>query len=197
MEIFTLHTAAWPGVRALSRNPLVRPCDRLEAAVVALAMLAVLAAAACAGALGTMVHDSRAQMYAHEAQSRHPVTATAIDNGVTTAVSQWMSVRVHARWQSNGISHVDSIPWNEPVKVGTPLPIWVDVDGNRIDAPSPVSRADIDAVGVAVVTWLTVVLAIAGIVSNVQCRIARMRDSQWEREIRNLVDNEGHSNRPH
>ncbi|MCV7034951.1 hypothetical protein [Mycobacterium heckeshornense] len=197
METFTLRPDAWPGIRAFSRNPLVRPCDRVEAAVVTIGVLVILITAACAGALGTIVHEARAHTYAQEAESRYPVTATAIEDGVMTGTPQSAYVRVRVRWQSSGVSHVDSAFWHEPVKAGAALPIWIDHDGNRIDAPSPVSRAGIDAVGVAVVTWVTIVLAVVGVIRNVQNRVSRIRDVEWERDIRSLVDNGGHSSRPH
>ena len=62
MESFVIRPMTWPVLRLFSRNPLIRSCDRIETAVVTLAVSLVVIAAACAGVIGTMIH-------------RHPVTA--------------------------------------------------------------------------------------------------------------------------
>ena len=48
------------------------------------------------------------------------------------------------------------------VKAGEPLKVWVDRNGNRVDAPAPTSQAGVDAVCVAYGAWQTVALAVAG-----------------------------------
>ena len=84
-----------------------------------------------------------------------------------------------------------SLGWGYTVKAGDPLQIWVDDDGNRVDQPTPIARAAMDALTAAVVGWLIVALAAAQVVCAVRAHANRMRDAQWDREIRCLVDDDG------
>jgi hypothetical protein len=182
----------WWVLRAWSRNPLVRAIDRLELLIIALGILVSLVAAACAGALGTAVHDARTAVYIAQAQTRHTVTAKAIaDSSIVLSVYDNMATTVNARWQVNGIEHTGSINWPNAVETGDPLTIWVDRDGNRVDAPAPTSQASADAIGVAYVAWQTVALAVAGSVYWGRRRLDRRRESAWEHDIRCLIDDDG------
>jgi hypothetical protein len=191
MESFVIRPMTWPVLRLFSRNPLMRTSDRIEAALVTLAGLLVVIAAACAGVLGTMIHDTEAQNYLEQAQTRHALVARAVDDSKPAASSETTASRVYARWQANGIDHADILGWDYAVKAGDPLQIWVDADGNRVDRPTPVERAAADALTAAIVGWFIVVLAAAQVVCAVRAHANRMRDAQWEREIRYLVDDDG------
>jgi hypothetical protein len=182
----------WWVLRACGRNPLVRGIDRLELLIVALGILVVVVAAAGAGALGTAVHDARSRVYIAQAQTRHTVTARAIDvSTIIRRVDDNAATRVTARWQVNDTEHTGGFNYDHAVKTGDPLTIWVDRDGNRVDPPTPTSRAGVEAVGVAYVVWQTVALAVAGLVCWGRARLDRRRDSAWERDIRCLIDNGG------
>jgi hypothetical protein len=182
----------WWVLRACGRNPLVRRIDRLELLIVALGILVVVVAAACAGALGTAVHDARSRVYIAQAQTRHTVTARAIDDStVVLGVDDNMATRVNARWQVNGTEHTGSLDWDDAVKTGDSLTIWVDRNGDRVDAPTPISQAGADAVGVAYVAWQSVALAAAGLICWGRSCLDRRRDSAWERDIRCLIDDDG------
>jgi hypothetical protein len=182
----------WWVLRACGRNPLVRCIDRLELLIVALGILVVVVAAACAGALGTAVHDARSRVYIAQAQTRHAVTAEAIDDStIVLGADDNMATRVDARWQVDGSEHTGSLDWDHAVKTGDPLTIWVDRYGDRVDAPTPISQAGVDAVGVAYVAWQSVALAAAGLICWGRSRLDRWRDSAWERDIRCLIDDDG------
>jgi hypothetical protein len=191
VENFAIRPMTWPVLRGLSRNPLIRTSDRIEAAVVALAILLVFIAAACAGVLGTIIHDTETQNFRQQAQTRHAVVATAVVDSKPAVSSQTTASTVFARWQVNGIDHSDVLGWDFVVKAGEPLPIWVGADGNRVDRPTPLERAVADALTAAVVGWLIVVLAAAQLVCAVRAHANRMRDTQWDRDIRCLVDDDG------
>jgi hypothetical protein len=182
----------WWVLRAWSRNPLVRPTDRLELLIIALGILVSLVAAACAGALGTAVHDERTDVYIAQAQTRHTVTAKATDDS-SVVLNDYnnMATTVNVRWQVNGIEHTGSVNWPHAVETGDSLTIWVDRDGNRVDAPTPTSQASVDAVGVAYSAWQTVALAVAGSVYWGRRRLDRRRESAWEHDVRCLIDNDG------
>ncbi len=191
MDSFVIRPATWPVLRLFSCNPLIRASDRIETAVVTLAVLLVVIAAACAGILGTIIHDAEAQTFLQQAQTRHAVVATAIEDSRPATHSETTASTVYARWQLNGINHADVLGWDYALKAGEPLQIWVDASGNRVDRPTPVERAAGDALTVAVVGWLIVALAAAQVTAVVRAHVNRMRDAQWEREIRCLVDDDG------
>jgi hypothetical protein len=196
MDSLVIRRRMRPVLRLFSRDPLVRTSDRIEAAVVTLAAVVVVIAAACAGALAMMVHDARAQMYIEQAKTRHPVVAIAVEDSKKTIAAETTASTVYARWQTNATDHAATLSWDEDVKAGDRLQIWVSADGNRVGQPSPISRAVTDAVSVAIVAWLSVVLAIAGMVSAVRAYASATRDAQWERGIRCLFDGEGCTNSP-
>jgi hypothetical protein len=191
MESFVIRPMTWPVLRLFSRNPLMRTSDRIEAAVATLAGLLVVVAAACAGVIGTMIHDTETQNYLEQARTRHALVANAVDDSKPAASPGTTVSTVLARWQVNGVDHADSLGWGYTVKAGDPLQIWVDDDGNRVDQPTPIARAAMDALTAAVVGWSIVALAAAQVVATVRAHIHRMRDAQWEREIRSLVEDNG------
>ena len=182
----------WWALRAAGRNPLVRGSDRLELLIVALGIFVVVVAAACAGAFGTAVHDARSRVYIAQAQMRHTVIAEAIDDStIVLGVHDNMTTRVNATWQVNGTEHTGTVTPDHAVKTGDPVRIWVDRDGNRVDAPTPTSQAGVDAVLVAYAAWQTVVLAAAVLIWWGRSLLDRRRDSAWERDIRSLIHDNG------
>lgn len=191
MKSFAIRPMTWQILQLFSRNPLIRTSDRIETAVVTLAVLLVVIAAACAGALGTVIHDTEAENYRQQAQTRHAVVAKAVDDSKPAVSSETTASTVYARWQVNGTDHADVLGSDYAVKAGEPLQIWVDADGNRVNRPTPVERAAADALSAAVAGWLIVVLAAAQVVWAVRAHASRMRDAQWERDIRCLVDDDG------
>jgi hypothetical protein len=185
----------WWLLRACRRNPLVRGTDRLELLIIVVGILVVLVSAACAGALGTAVHDARSRVYLAQAQTRHTVTATATkESTLVLRVDDSTATTVSARWQVNGTEHTSTLNWDHAIKTGDPLTIWVDRNGDRVEAPVRTSQAGADAVGVAYAVWQTVALAVAGFVCWVRRSLDRRRDSAWERDIRCLIDDGGRTN---
>jgi hypothetical protein len=170
----------------------VRASDRLELLIVAVGILVVVLAAACAGALGTAVHDARSRVYIAQAQTRHTVVAEAInDSTIVLGADDNATRTVDARWQVDGAEHTGTIALDRTVKTGDPLRIWVDRNGNRVDAPTPTSQAGVDAVLVAYLVWQSVVLAAAALIWWGRSHLDRLRDSAWERDIRVLIHDNG------
>jgi hypothetical protein len=191
MENFLIRPMTWPVLRFFSRSPLMRTTDRVEAAVAALAVLLVLIAAACAGVIGTMIHDTETQNYREQARTRHVLVARAVDDSKSAGSAETTASSVHARWHVDGVGHTGVLATQYAVKAGGSLQIWVDDDGNRVDQPTPIARAAMDALSVAVVGWLVVALAVAQVVAAVRAHLKRMRDAQWEQEIRSLIEDNG------
>jgi hypothetical protein len=194
-RVYSVHV--WWLLRACRRrNPLVRTSDRVELLIIALGVLIAMVATACAGALGTAVHEARSHVYLAEAQTRHTLTARAAEDSTTVVGYRHHAMTIaHARWQVDGVEHTGDLTIVGRVKTGDPLLIWADRDGNRVDAPTPTSRAAADAVGVAYAAWQAVLLVVIGLVCWARSRLDRRRISGWERDIRSLVYGGGSGNR--
>ena len=121
MQSFVIRPMTWPVLRLFSRNPLVRVSDRIETAVVTLAVLFVVIATACAGVAGTMIHDSQAQKYLEQQQTRHAIVAKAIDDSEPAASPEAASYTVLSGWRFNGTNHTELIDGTNFVKAGDPL----------------------------------------------------------------------------
>ncbi|WP_292988477.1 hypothetical protein [Mycobacterium sp.] len=190
MDSFLIRPAAWPVLRVFSRNPLMRASDRLDAAVMPLAVVLVVVAAAFAGVIGTLAHDVESRRYQEEAITRHAVTATVIEDSTPSPSGDQESFDVVVRWHANGVKHTDSMVWDSPLKAGASVPIWIDPSGNHVDAPTSPSLAGANAVLVAAVSWWILFLIIVLTGSALRGYAAHLRDQQWDRDIQCLVDDE-------
>lgn len=167
----------------------MRRTDRIEAAIIPLAVFLVIVAAACAGVLGTLAHDIESRRYLEEAKTRHTITATAVEDSSTSATFPGPGTsKVVVRWRVNGVDHTKLIDWDRPVKSGAPLEIWVDTGGSQVDAPTPPALAGANAVLAGAVAWWILFLIAVLSLGAVRSHLARMRDAQWEREIRCFID---------
>ena len=90
--------------------------------------------------------------------------------------------------------HVGIVKWPSDVKRGDQQAIWVDSAGASAPKPPP-SRADSDAIGVALSMWFGVVAAAAGLVYLVRRRLDHWRCRQWDRAIYASRHNDGQANR--
>ena len=173
METFTLAPVGGWIVRAFGRNPLVRTSDRIEALLLIPAVTIALAAAPIAGAIGTAVYEARSHANVERATSRHTVTAIAVEDSVTTV--RPYTIIVDARWRVDGTEHTGSFEWDDMVKAGDRLTIWVDSDGNYVGPPTPTSRAGADAVVAGLATWLGAVAATSALIAWLRSLLNRLR----------------------
>jgi hypothetical protein len=191
MDTFRLDWGRCWTVRALGRNPLVRFSDRVEAVVLVLVFVTALAVIPVAGTIGTAVYESRARLYAEQAQTRHTVAATAIDDR-TVIVDQNAEVfTTEARWRANGVEHVGSVDLAHATKAGDQLDVWVDASGDQVAAPTPTSRAGIDAMFAGAGAWLIAVAGVAGLSMFVRLWMTHRRFLGWDREWQALVSDNG------
>lgn len=171
----------------LSRNPLVRGTDRIEALVIMLAVVVSLLVIPVAGAVGSAVYDTRAHLYAREARTWHRVTATIIGTGGEAVHPYSGRPVMQARWAAEGGWYTAFLPIKDPVKPGDLVQVWVDDDGNPVDAPPPTSNAGSEAVTIAVSIAVLVIGVSASLVVATRWQLDRIRDTQAERAIQTLV----------
>jgi hypothetical protein len=192
MQWLTVAWWRWRLAQALARNPLVRTSDRIEVAVMALAVAVSLAAMPVALAIGTAVHDGHARAYTAEQHDRHRVVAT---EDRASSPSGAVAV-VQARSQVGDVENAGAFMWNSPVKDGSSIDIWVDRHGRQVGPPIPSWQAAADAVVAAVGIWLSVSATAALLVALVRRCLKHARYAGWSRDVASLVhDSGGRTNR--
>lgn len=184
MEMFTVDPRRWRIARIFGRNPLLRRADRIEALVMLVALVASLCAIPVAGVVGAATYGARGRLYTQEAHERHHVTATVTD----ARAEDLGATLVQAKWPVTAGERTGTLQLGDQVKAGQSVEIWVDKDGNPVTSPTPAWLAVGEAVGMAAVTLLAVIVGLAALVAAVRSRLDRARDAAWERDIRCLVD---------
>lgn len=169
------------GVR---RNPLVRRCDRIEAVIVALAVLLALAAMPLAGVVGSLVHAEVVDTAEEQQASRTQITATLLADAPPMEPRLLITPMVPAAWHWDGRRMVEKVPANPGARQGDRIDIWVDENGHRVPPPLPVPDAAWDAACLALLTWLGVAGLLAGTVVLARRALDRQRYAMWEREWR-------------
>jgi hypothetical protein len=177
MQWFTVAWWRWRLAQARGRNALVRTSDRVEVAIVALAVAISLTAIPFAGAIGTAVHEAQARTYTAEQQTRHRVATTPAEDDAD------------ARWQVGDVENAGALVTS--VKDGPRLDTWVDQNGRHVGPPAPHWQAGADAVVAAVGFWLSVIAVAALLVAAVRPFLRRARDAGWNRDIASLVHDDG------
>jgi hypothetical protein len=193
METFTLDPRSWLIGRVFGRNPLLRRTDRIEALTTLVVLAVSLIAIPVAGVVGDEVYGARYHVYAQEAGARHTVMATVTDTSPTLGADSGTIV-VQARWPVAAGERAGTFEHRAPVKLGDRIEMWVDKDGNPVRPPTPTWHAVGDAVGTAMAVLLILAVAMASLVTGVHSRLDRVRDAEWEREIRCLQEDGGRTN---
>ncbi len=193
MDTFTLRLPRWPILlRLLGRDPLVRTTDRIEALVFVLAVVVSLLAAPFTAAAGTAVYDSSRHIYAEQAHTRHTVTATVTDVPATQ-ILRTGTITVSARWIAGGAEHTGAVETQSTTKTGDTSEIWVDGTGAQVPAPTPTTRAAAEAAMGALVMWICVAAIAATLFTATRAVCDRIRFTQWQHDLDNLVGNgDGH-----
>ena len=193
MDTFTVRLPRWPVLlRLAGRDPLVRTTDRIEALVLVLAVVVSLLAAPITAAVGTAVYDSSRQAYAEQSHTRYTVAATVTDVPATQIVRTGTTT-VSARWTAVGAEHTGAVKAPSTAKSGDPVEIWVDNTGEQVPAPTPTSRAAVEAATGALVIWICVAAIAATLFTVTRAVCDRIRFTGWQHDLDSLVGNgDGH-----
>jgi hypothetical protein len=171
--------------RLFGLNPLVRSTDRVEALLVVLAFAVSILALPVAAAVGTAVHESRAQVYAEQAQTGHKVVATITGEHDGRRNLSSPTLTAPARWVAAGAEHSGMVAVSRAVKPGDRVDVWVDEQG------SPVSRPMFSALDEAVMAgsalWFGVVIAAAALFGLARIVLDRRRHAGWQRDFDRMV----------
>ena len=196
LETFTMRLPRWFIFELVSRNPLVRRSDRIEALVLVLAVVVSLLAVPVAGAVGTAIYDSRRDVYAEQAHTRHITTATITGDIAAQKISRTGDATTQARWSAFGTDHSGAVKAPLTSKSGDHVAIWVDDNGVLADKPTPTSRAAVDAVTAAVAMWASVTASAAILLAGTRAVCDRIRAIGWRHSIDTMVSRGGLSGRP-
>ncbi|WP_123024456.1 Rv1733c family protein [Mycolicibacterium stellerae] len=194
MQTFTFGLGSWPR-RLAARSPLVRGSDRIEAVAALLVVVIALLAAPVAAAAGTVIHDNLSHRSATERVSRHEVAATVTED--STLIPEPFATPFFAtvRWEFGGTMHTGELRTSGRVKAGETTSVWVDSDGRRASAPMTDSAAALDSIACAFGLWFSAVGVAAAAWIVLRIRLNRWRHAGWDRELRDLADNDGRTNR--
>jgi beta-lactamase regulating signal transducer with metallopeptidase domain len=194
MDTFTLRLPRWPVLlRLLGRDPLVRMTDRIEALVLVLAVVVSLLAIPITAAVGTAVYDSSRRIYAEQAHTRHTVTATVTDVPASQQILRTGTTTVAARWTAASTEHTGTLKTQSTGKTGDPIEIWVDNTGAQVPAPTPTTRAAVEAAMGALVIWICVAAIAATLFTVTRAVCDRIRFTGWQHDLDSMVGNgDGH-----
>jgi hypothetical protein len=194
MDTFTVRLPRWPVLlRLRGRDPLVRTTDRIEALVMVLAVVVSLLAVPIAAAVGNEVHDTRRQSYAEQADARDIVPATVTDVTASQQILRTGITTVSARWTAAGAEHIGAVKAPSTATIGDTVEIWVDHNGERATAPTPTTRAAVEAVTGALVIWICVTSIAASVFTVTRAVCERIRSSGWQQDLDSLIGNgDGH-----
>lgn len=184
-------------VRALGRNPLLRPSDRMEALAVVMVFVVALLAIPFASQAGDNTYDARMRIIDEQLRTRHSVEAVAVGNSGAAAPGRYNRPGpVRAEWREGTEVRSEMITSPVAVRKGDPLTVWVDTTGAVVPAPETPQVASSIAAGRTWTVWLgsvglTILLACAA-----RWALDRARARSWERELLLLTHNDdGWANR--
>jgi hypothetical protein len=194
MDSYTMRLPRWPLLlRLLGRDPLVRTTDRIQALVSVLTVVATLLAAPIAAAIGTQVYDSRRDVYAELATTHDTVAATVTDVPASQQDLGTTTITVQARWSAAGTEHTGAVKAPSTVEAGDPIEIWVDHNGAQVPAPTPTTRAAVEAVTVALVIWICFAAMAASLFTLTRAVCNRIRSTGWQHDLDTLIGHgDGH-----
>jgi hypothetical protein len=175
-------------IRVLGHGTLVRRSDRIEvwSLIAAALILAVATPIVCA--IGTSAYDARVHLYSVEAQHRHPLTATAVEESEPAYRPGNITYTVRAKWIAAGQQHVDVIEWSSRPEAGDQQRIWVDDSGRYASPPKTSSLAATEASVLSVAVWLGVLSVVAAALYAIRWRLDIRRFAQWDMEINKISE---------
>lgn len=180
----------WLGAR---RNPVATTWDRLEARVVAVAIVLSLGMLPVALAVGSHTYESALADATEQQASRTQTTAVVLADAPYTVNAHGVAEQAPARavWQlPDGTERTGDVYVDPGTTAGTETPIWIDQAGDPTLAPLTRDGALGAAVGVAVLAWVGLVGLIALLTWGAHVALDRARGADlardWQRLSRDL-----------
>lgn len=168
----------------LTRSPLRRNTDRVEAWVTAGAAVLVVFAALLAAVVAMGIYQRAQTEAATKAARQTSVTAVLLTDAATQGAAGPAIAEV--RWPlPNGQQRTAPLSVDTDHRAGDRISIWIDQRGNRVDPPKTSGTMIADAVGLGIL-FLTGGWVLLGSLWWTACRVldrinATRWDLDWER----------------
>lgn len=169
-------------------NRLMRPSDRIEAAVRILAIVVVLAAVPICAAIGTAHYTDAVVQIREQNAAKTSVTATIVTDPVRTATTSMDDspnrYQATVRWTRDGRSDEATTTVAASAHAGQQIALWLGSDGRPTTAPFPADTAAMRGIGPALATFVAICLATAALVQATTWATRVRRSAGWDREWR-------------
>ncbi len=169
-------------------NPLMRPSDRVEAAIRILAVVVVMAAVPLCAAMATARYTEAAAQLRAENTAKTPVTATIITEPVhtPTVAMEVSSDRYEAtvQWVHNGRPNHATTTVSDTARRGEPVTVWLGPGGHMTTAPPPADTAAIRGIGAGVSAFVVICCGAGGTVFATSWLCGARNRAGWAREWR-------------
>lgn len=184
----------------LSRNPLARHWDRLEAVLILLLLVAAALALPIAAATGSVTFADQMAMATAQSRSRHQVVATFGSAQPTPSTPSPSPIDEESSTTFGAASR--SATWVLPdgsVRTGTivgasdvgsaqAMRIWVDDSGQQVGAPLTSTDATFTAAIATAFVELTAIAFLAVLYWVGRAVLDRLRTRQWSRDLARLTE---------
>nr|WP_157554903.1 hypothetical protein [Herbidospora sakaeratensis] len=178
--------AANPVVRfrrwlGFDRNPLRRPCDRVEAAVRRLAVLVTLAAVVCGLMLGIKAYGEGVRAEHEQARARHATEATLLDDArVHATVNGPATATVMAAWTGpDGKDHQGLVQAPVLSVKGQKITVYTDTQGQPVPRPRDRETTVVAALTVGTGVPLAMIVASCALLGVTRLLVWRQVRRDW------------------
>jgi hypothetical protein len=172
--------------RRLDRNPLRRPSDRAESAVLIVLVIVFIAAAPFAAlACGAWARATAHQVQATQQVSTYQVPAVVLRVPQGSQASGYAAPEARARWTApDGKVISDEVPVPAATAAGTVVRVWITRDGQLTDAPLQDTQVagQADFAATAGVVALAAMLAVTGVLAR--RALDKRRIAAWDADWR-------------
>jgi hypothetical protein len=170
------------------RNPIARAGDRVEAVLLMLVVAGALLAVPFAAAFGSDTYAAQTTRAAEERTTRHPATAVSLtaasgqSYGTDGAGAPADQTTVEAAWfDARGARHTGEVLADAGSPAGTRVSVWLDQHGELTSEPLSPSTSAADGVFAAVLLWVAVTGALAGLYGAGRFAVSRLHAAAWDR----------------
>jgi hypothetical protein len=190
----TRNRRRWWVLRLLTRNPLLRPVDRVEGWAVLLVVGSLVAAVFLAFHVSDRVTLSEAAAIKREVATRHSVQAGVVAPAERRQQGAATTFWAHLQWFNGSETQDATIRVPHSVKPGDHVQIWLDDHSDVTSAPRSPDDAAASGTGAGILLWS--VLAGLGIwlLTLLRKVLDRRRYRAWDQA---LVELAGYGGSPH
>ncbi|WP_328457799.1 Rv1733c family protein [Amycolatopsis sp. NBC_00438] len=181
------------------RGSVARPSDRVQGALLAVAVMLALAVLPFAASFGSETYVRQQQQSAEQLRTRTQVVATLLADGPALKANTRSGVAgsgepADATWTlADGTSRAGKVVADQGAVKGDRLPVWVDGNGNPSRPPLTGAAVVIEAVVSALGLWLGAAGLLALACYLTARTLDRFRLARWQQEWFQEQDRKTHS----